>query len=277
MVSGCHDSKELEVSIASTKIPGGVMDISIIDGIHQVIDHEESRQISGDNNDELTPKPNPNPPKPLSGSTTLPKKVTVEMTINYDDKLLNHFGRDFDKVNEHLDKILSIAQVRYHSPDLPFKIDIKPVEDYKHHFIEIVASGPFLEQLKRQFRPKKLMTWFGRYACSPGDQCYTGMAEIGAACRTDGQGVSINMVRDDNFLTARTFAHEFGHNLGMWWVLITGIGAKMKMNSKMKISSEKKTTSKMMMASKMKTTSKMEGNKKSEDDLRKEDDIKKED
>ena len=218
VVSGCHDSKELEVSIASTKIPGGVMDISIIDGIHQVIDHEESRQISRDNNDELTPKPNPNPPKPLSAYTTLPKKVTVEMTINYDDKLLNHFGRDFDKVNEHLDKILSIAQVRYHSPDLPFKIVIKPVDDYKHHYIEIVASGPFLEQLKRQFRPKKLMTWFGRYACSPGDQCYTGMAEIGAACRTDGQGVSINMVRDDNFLTARTFAHEFGHNLGMWWV-----------------------------------------------------------
>jgi len=217
VVHGCHDSKELEVSIASKKIPGGVMDISIIDGNHQIVDYDLSRQMGDDNSDELVPKPNPNPPKPLSGSATLPKKVTVEMTINYDEKVMYRFERDPDKVKQHLDTIISLAQVRFHKPSLPFKIDIKAVE-FKHHYITIEACTDYkLRELKRNYRPKKLMTWFGVFNPQCGaDTCYTGMAEIGAACRTDGQAIGITMMRPSNFLTARTFGHEFGHNLGMW-------------------------------------------------------------
>ena len=226
-VSGCHDSEEITITISSKKIPGGLIDLVIVDGNHEIIHNKiaNNREIGLEDVDDyvktdyLTAPPDPYAPAALGSDVEMPAKAVLETYINYDRTLLSHFNFDHTKTKQWIDRVIELARPRYSKINLPTKLELKILGEIEHRDEEIRATVPDLQYLKEKYMNKKMMSWFVKDECPPGQGCVVGIAYIGTACAGYGYSHNINelyRVSNSEVLSAHTFAHEVGHNVGMW-------------------------------------------------------------
>ena len=77
----------------------------------------------------------------------------------------------------------------------------------------IKANGPNIKRLARKRIPS-----LTSYFCKDIGSGVIGIAFLRAACHTNGYAVNINemyTLANSELRTARTYAHELGHNIGM--------------------------------------------------------------
>jgi len=224
-VAGCKDSKETSISIASGNVPGGLVDLSVVDGVTNTVDDEISTQTTrhkraGDlvisKNDFLIPPPaftRATIPKP-SACSPLPDGVVLETSIRYDDSLLTKFGGSHSATKNWISSVVELARPRLSLASLQVKVQIQVVGEMEHHNGVVKALDTTILGLQSTLRPKSLVSFFSADI----GWGVVGIAFRGSACRKDGYAININEYYTETnpkINTARTFVHELGHNMGM--------------------------------------------------------------
>jgi len=235
-VSGCHDSEEISISIASSKVPGGLVDVVIVNEIGnipkaetraedmRIFEFNSNREEEGFFiiNDVAVPPPESAKLMAshivLMANARLPKKVVLETKIKYDKSLLRQFRGSHTKAKQWIDRVIELTRPRMTLHTLKMGVEIKLVGNIEYEDISIKADSPSIQYLGYNKRPKSMESWFAADICQPGQWCTLGIAYLSAACRKDGLAVNINeyyVKRTSELHTARTYAHELGHNIGM--------------------------------------------------------------
>jgi hypothetical protein len=115
-VLGCKESQEVTISIASSKVPGGMVDLSIVDGLTYLIKDDvktslqRRRGIFISKNDFLIPPPIKNAKS--SARSTLPNGALLKTSIRYDNTLLNRFGGSHTKTKQWINSVVELAKPR---------------------------------------------------------------------------------------------------------------------------------------------------------------------
>jgi len=220
-VIGCHNSSKTLLTISSSQVPGGILDLSLIDGItynialnNGTVFHGQRRKRGADSEkDYLVP-----PKNPLQGSIApfqeaLPSRVTLKTDIKYDNSLLKHFGYSHEKTKEFLNRVVSLAKVWMSHESIVMKVDIK-VGEVDHIDETIRASGYHIRNLFHRGFPSHTS-----FFCKDFTRGSTlGIAYVRSACDYRGYAININELYtryDAEQSTAKVFAHELGHNIGM--------------------------------------------------------------
>ena len=181
-----------------------------------------------DTPDTVDPGENPFPVAALAEGP-LPQLVTLDIDLKYDRSLLNYFNGDRDKVREFITRVIHLARphLRHHS--LGVMVDLNFVGDIELLEATVKASEEDIRSLVPQFENQDRLVSIFATEIIPGQRstrqakATTGIAARGAACRTGGIALSITelaFLRKDGqphlLQTSKTFAHEVGHNLGIF-------------------------------------------------------------
>lgn len=226
-VSGCHDSEEISISIASSRVPGGVVDIAIVNAINEQTGGAPTMRYMSlgemQNGFEIAEDVAIPPPDLLQShmllgtNRVMPKKVVLETAIKYDNTLLKKLG-GHTETKQWLDRVISLTKPKMTLHSLKVGVEIRIVGEIEYKDDYIKADGNTIYRLAASDRPRSLVSYFGADLCQYGQPCGVGIAFLGAACRKNGNAININeyyMDRQAALQTARTFAHELGHNIGM--------------------------------------------------------------
>jgi len=230
-VSGCHNSSETLVTIASSQVPGSILDLSLVDGItyHVGFDNDSVTIPNGGRMKRQLPLPPPNDaltprPDPLQGSIPpftgeLPSKVVLKTDIKYDNSLLEHFKYSHKKTKQWLDAVVNHARPRMAFKSLIMKVDIK-IGAVDHIDETIIPHERRAEKLIRDHKLPSLTSYFCKKLCD--SRCLKfevkGVGYTGGACKENGDAVSISSLyttTQSEISTGRVFAHEVGHLIGM--------------------------------------------------------------
>merc|ERR1719369_2493517 len=215
-VSGCPD-RDTSVAIAFSLLPFGIVDLTLVDGITTNLDAKPSGESENEalkNEDDLL-----FPPRASSESANvwlgpIPSTVIVKTDVKYDNSLLEHFDNSHKKTRDWLDKVVELAKSRFSHDSLTIKVTLEVVEI--SHFNETLeASSEKIEHLQRSEWHRVLTSYF----CKDIGFGVIGIAFFGSACMGMGWAVNINELFSTitpDIKTARSFAHELGHNLGMY-------------------------------------------------------------
>merc|ERR1712106_608886 len=256
-VSGCLGDEVTSLSIASTLLPGGIVDISLVDGVAYQVTADEAIDVEDyvvppqgrrkREVEESSPRPRSRtrsrtrdrsrsddyedydyevddfviPPQTrhrvgarvFSGS--LPKNVVLETDIKYDNSLLLHFENSHPKTKEWISRVVELSKPRMSHISLAMPITLK-TRKIDHTDRSLKASKKDYVDLVIYDSPSSLTSYFCEDILV--ETKLRGYAGDGSACRTDGYGVNINELfttSNSELRTARNFAHELGHNLGM--------------------------------------------------------------
>ena len=219
-VSGCSNTDTL-VSIAGTKLRGGVLDLSLTaDGITRnipthYVDHGDY-SLDDIPNDYLVAPPEKGSrleKKAMVWEGPLPSKVFLRTNIKYDNSLLEHFDNSHKKTKDWINKVFELTKPRLsHKQSLGLIVDLK-IGEIEHIDVKIKANKDDIEYLKDEGY-QSLTSFF----CKDLGRGVAGIAYIGEACRQD--GFAINIIElfhtvQSELKTARFYAHELGHNIGM--------------------------------------------------------------
>jgi len=224
-VIGCQGDQEVLVEIASTREAGGVLDLVISnDGNTYEVTHgnwnlENQWEIGIDGSgDALVADPEPplddgiSAQLPASRDGPLPRSVTLEIYLRYDNSLLGQFSNSATQVKQWLSKVVELAKPKLALLDV--KVHLKVVGSVDYYSKDIRASDAWIRYItstenKGQKGP------ISYFSAGHG----AGIAWVGAACHTrTGQQININEHvpwRNSELVTAKTLAHELGHNIGM--------------------------------------------------------------
>jgi len=256
-VSGCLGDEETSLSIASTLLPGGIVDISLVGGVafqvtaDEAIDVEDyvvpPQGIRKREVEESSPRPRPKftsrsrdrsrsddyeeydyevddfaippPTRDRAGAReffgSLPQRVLLETDIKYDNSLLGHFDGSDTKTKEWISRVVELSKPRMSHKSLAMPIFLKTGKiDHMDRSLKAGEQGLFF--LTSTDSPRSMTSYF----CEDisGETNIRGYAWGGSACRTDGYAVNINELfttSNSELRTAKNFAHELGHNLGM--------------------------------------------------------------
>jgi len=232
-VAGCHNSKKTMLTISSSQVPH-VTSLSLIDGItynddlevidfHGSEDSSHGKRTKRQANSEICGS-NESPPRghglesAPTNSKPLPSKLVLKTDIKYDNSLLKRFGNSHKKTKKWLDEVIGKAKIMLRHKSLITKV-----------YLEFGELNPIDETIKATNESRKyLLEKYSR----PSSQSLTsyfcdehkgdgnlGIAYIGGACSTTGEALNINeFYSGGNPITntARVFAHEIGHNIGMY-------------------------------------------------------------
>jgi len=226
-VSGCIDSNETSLSISSMLLSGGLVDVVLVDGVtYSIKDDSETsfivmdddvvhapsrikRQVPTESEDDLLiPPPNPNPVAARFFGP-LPRRVITKTDIKYDNSLLGHFRGSHSKTKQWISRVVELAKPRMAHNSLTMPITLQ-VGQMDHTNANLKANN----QNIRSLRPRTLTSYF----CKDIGGGIVGIAYLGSACRSDGFSANINELFttfNTELRTAKVFAHELGHNLGM--------------------------------------------------------------
>ena len=226
-VSGCKYSNTTSLSIKSILVKEGLIDLSIMNGITYefILESEltangfqmDTMEASGrikrqalrnSGKDFFIPPPNPKKIRRRFRGP-LPAKVSLKTKVKYDRSLKNYFGNSDQRTKEWISAVVELTKPRMAHSSLNLPIDIV-VEEVDFLNREIKADGASIGSL----RPDSFTSYF----CADLGGGIIGVAYLGTACRTDGFGVNINELyteRNSELATARVYAHELGHNIGM--------------------------------------------------------------
>jgi len=216
-VSGCHDSNETMVSIASSLLPDGFVELMIVDGNTKNMD---SANIFGETEGESMENSTPDyvyPPadpfewavSPWSGP--LPSTVVLKTNIKYDNSLLEHFGYSHEKTKDWINDVVQRTKPMMSHYSLTIKVALE-VGEVTHIDETLRANNHTIYYLRQSQNHNSLTSYF----CKDNDGRDTtrGIAFFRAACSRR-SAISINELLYSDHHTAQVFAHELGHNIGM--------------------------------------------------------------
>merc|ERR1712106_8666 len=226
-VSGCLGDEETSLSIASTFLPGGIVDISLVSGesyevtADEAIDVEDydvppqGRRKRESEDDFLIPPPSRSRSVARVFSGPLPTKVVLETDIKYDNSLLGHFDGSHTKTMEWIRRVVELAKPSMSHSSLAMPITLKTGR-IDHTDVTIKASSKNRNDLILNDSPTSLTSYFCEDVL--GESRMRGLAVLGSACNTGGYAVNINELystSNSELKTARNFVHQLGHNVGM--------------------------------------------------------------
>jgi len=227
-VTGCLDSNETTMSIASRLMPGGLLDLVIVNGSTYlvngstfIIEDDASfrgrRQIREDAwNDYLDPPPNPNPVSALFESYSyLPESVSVHTSMMYDNTLLKLFGGSHQATKDWINEVVLEAKPLLKHHTLKIAIHLKVTGEVEYLNEDLRADDPTLKRLINSRKYRKNTSFFCADHRSTSN--FKGWAFPRSYCSKSGTSINIsctNLTKDIKN-TARIFVHELGHNIGM--------------------------------------------------------------
>lgn len=218
-VSGCRESIETVVTIASRLVPEGLMDLVVSNGTTHIIGDDNSvteRQMQHGDEDMIIPPANPNPPTHhRAARQAIPSRVVLKTRIRYDNTLLRHFSWSRDLTRQWLSRMVEMAKPRLALSSLNTKIQLQLLGEMEQFHGDIQADQRTLDAIKaRNPRTTSVTSYF----CSQLGGGTLGIAFRGTACRQDGYAININKLytrTNSELNTARVWVHELGHNIGM--------------------------------------------------------------
>ena len=122
-VSGCMDSSETEMSIASSLVPGGLVDLILTQNTTKVLEQEisiGSKKYGGA--DYVDAKVAKRRGRFYSGR--LPEYIELQTNLWYDRSLWEYFDYDDDAVSQWLARVVELAKPRLVLPSLSMKIHL---------------------------------------------------------------------------------------------------------------------------------------------------------
>ena len=215
-VSGCYNSSETLVSLVSSHLPGGILVLSLVDNITTSIADGDPGNLDYTAG-EMANDAFPPPPMRLRVHTpyfsgTLPSKIILKTDIRYDNSLLKHFNNSHQKTKDWINKVVGHTQTRLYHESIRMKIALK-VGTVSHIAESIKADKANMYKLYKKKQPQLIS-----YFCEDIGGGTWGMAFKRAACNRDGYAVNIVELFsrvNPEIQSAKVFAHELGHNLGM--------------------------------------------------------------
>jgi len=215
-VSGCLDSNETTMSIASRLMPGGLLDLVIVNGSTYLVNGSTFTIEEDAQNDYLDPPPNPNPVSPLFESDIyLPESVTLQTSIIYDKTLLNLFDGSHQETKDWINEVVGLAIPLLSHSSLDIKIDLKVTGEVKHLNEDLRVDDPTIERLRKSRKYRKNTSFFCADQWGPG--ILRGLAYTGKYCSKSGYSINIIHTTGTKYKhsTAKMWVHELGHNIGM--------------------------------------------------------------
>jgi len=211
-VSGCHNSNETIVSIASSLLPDGFVELMIVDGNTKNMD---SANIFGEtegeeSTDYIDPPTDPFEWAVSPWSGPLPSTVVLKTDIKYDNSLLEHFDYSHEKTKDWIKDVVQLAKPMMSHNTLSIKVALE-IGEVTHIDETLDAENHTIYHLAQTKNHNSLTSYFCK---DPQQRGYNGIAFIGTACNPM-YAININELSYSDYETARTFAHELGHNIGM--------------------------------------------------------------
>jgi len=201
-VSGCHESNETMVSIASSLLPDGFVELMIVDG--------NTKNMENSTPDYLYPPADPFEWDVHSWSGPLPSTVVLKTDIKYDNSLLEHFDYSHEKTKDWIKDVVQLAKPMMSHNTLTIKVGLE-IGEVTHIDETLEAENDTIYYLQQTKNHKSLTSYF----CKGNRQDDTaGIAFLGTACNSM-YAININELSYSDLETARIFAHELGHNIGM--------------------------------------------------------------
>jgi len=217
-VSGCPD-RDTSVAIAFSLLPFGIVDLTLVDGITTNLDAKTSGESENEafSIDDLL-----FPPRDPSESANfwlgpIPSTVVLKTDVKYDNSLLEHFDNSHEKTRDWVDKVVELAKSKFSHDSLTIRVTLEVLE-ISHYNETLEANDKTIYHLQRREWHRVLTSYFCKDRESSGYNTI-GIAFFGSACMGAGWAVNINELHSTitpDIKTARTFAHELGHNLGMY-------------------------------------------------------------
>ena len=161
--------------------------------------------------DSLEPPPDPNP---LEGDFfgPLPTSVTVELVIKYDNRLLGEFLGSHETAERYARRVVLKAAPKLAAFTPPVKLKVLVVEHLDMQVATDISTAiiSMVEERNQagEHQRTAVLTGFLDYPLK-------GVALRGTACRRDGYALSITSRLASAEQTAKTFAHEIVHTLGV--------------------------------------------------------------
>ena len=161
--------------------------------------------------DSLEPPPDPNP---LEGDFfgPLPTSVTVELVIKYDNRLLAEFLGSHETAERYARRVVLKAAPKLAAFTPPVKLKVLVVEHLDRQVATDISTAiiSMVEERNQagEHQRTAVLTGFLDYPLK-------GVALRGTACRRDGYALSITSRLASAEQTAKTFAHEIVHTLGV--------------------------------------------------------------
>jgi len=217
-VSGCHNSNETMVSIASSLLPDGFVELMIVDGNTKnmespIISGETEVEESMENStpDYIDPPADPFESDVSPWSGPLPSTVALKTDIKYDNSLLEHFDYSHEKTKDWLNRVVQLTKPMMSHNSLTIKVTLE-IGEITHIDETLEADNDTIDYLAQTKNHNSLTSYF----CKDNTRDGTGgMAFLGTACKPR-WAININEIATySDHETAKTFAHELGHNIGM--------------------------------------------------------------
>merc|ERR1719222_1154030 len=152
--------------------------------------------------------------RPWPETKPLPKVASLETRVKYDRGLVTATGGD-TQAKQFISRAVEHAKTRLHM--LPIKVELSVVGSMQYQRSAGDSNGPWRAnsywiQKLRDENADKVVSHFARGGAA-------GIAYLGTVCGGK-YGVNINEHINwpgrAEWVTGRTYAHELGHNLGMW-------------------------------------------------------------
>ena len=219
-VSGCYNSSETLASIVSSQLPGGILDLYLVNGITSNVTTEVDQRgrtgsldyVNTERINDALFRPKTRVPS-ASFSGPLPSKVILKTDIKYDNSLLKHFSNSHQRTKNWINKIVGLTQIRMYHDTIKMKVTIK-VGTVSHIDDSFKADLEDFKKLLKKRKPR-----LTSYFCEDiGGTSTVGFAYIGAACSRAGYAINVVELHsrvNTDISSAKTFAHELGHTIGM--------------------------------------------------------------
>ena len=216
----------MHVEILSKMAPGGFLELIMMNGRTYKV-APDNTSWRGEVDDVIVPDPGEDIMSDIAPWVgPLPQAVILEIThLRYDNSLLAEFGNNPTEVKLWLSKVVELAKPKMSLLDLRVHLRVGTVEHYNK---EISVSDSWIRKIGDT--ENKGIKGPISYFCGPGNLTSVkknssfnsgsgttlGIAFLSTACDTE-TGSQINMVKKQESIsqTAKTFAHELGHNIGM--------------------------------------------------------------
>jgi len=216
-VSGCHNSNETMVSIASSLLPDGFVELMIVDGNTKNMDsanifgETEGESMENSTPDYVYPSADPIEWAVSPWSGPLPSTVVLKTNIKYDNSLLEHFGYSHEKTKDWINDVVQRTKPMMSHYSLTIKVALE-VGEVTHIDETLRANNHTIYYLQQTKNHNSLTSYF----CKDNDGRDTtrGIAFFRTACSRR-SAININELSYSDHETARIFAHELGHNIGM--------------------------------------------------------------
>jgi hypothetical protein len=239
-VRGCWDT-ETTVTIGSTSLPGGVIELIVTNGTSQIVGHDEDmgeeagtderfrRQVDDDDDydyydydydessEPLIPDEDPYAISALYEGPW-PTELVMQIYVKYDNSLLKHFRGSHAQSKDWLNQVIMKAKPRLLYKSLNMAIHLTVKGEFEHIDESIRAGAPAVRLLAKKYESANLDHVIAFFGAEIGGDKTHGIAFLGAACNTNGQALAITELyyrKKSIVASARTLAHELGHTMGI--------------------------------------------------------------